>query len=1181
MKKLAISLLTILTLCAITFTSEAATNWSAYRIMIDPGHGGTDPGASGPTKPHEAELALACGLKLKSFITSNLGGTVKMTRETDTYISLTARKSASVSYDPYIFCSIHLNAFNGTANGTETWYYHSTGNSKNLANRVHATLISQMNRTNRGVKQNGWTVITGSPSVPAILTEGLFVDNKTEHDLIKDKSGDGFLKWVRGHLYGFYNHLKTLKSDITDPKTIAAISGSGTTTTEPTLKVSPATLTSEVTYTDGVSDQMTFNVSGSNLAGAVTLSSDNANFVLSTTSITKAQANSGTEVTVTWSPKAIGTETATIIVKQGTALSKTVKITGTAVAPPLKLKAVWVLSEYNGKASSKGWDATKVRNISYYKGKLYMVYNQKEIKVINAQTGEDLGTLSTNGISGGLITLCDVRVFKGKVYACNLGNSTTPLKIYCWDNDNADPTVVLSTTNVSTATRAGDCMTFSGDLTSGKVVFANDNGTETNILQYAITNGTFATKPTVVKATKTDGTQFKTGASTRCYATSDGTYWITGQHAYSTLLDATGKLSFFIDGNETWGNEIARFKYNSDKLNYALETVYSEINGTNYLKGQMRLLQKGSTWKDSKVVQTIPANGLSQTVSNTSCASSIATSSTTADGLNTVEAWLCVNGQGVCYYISSDGKAPTYDVQPITPTDPEPAVSTDVTALTIPETNIGETATASVKVTGSNLVNDITVTLTDVDNVFTVTPTTIAKGSGSVSKSLTVTYAPASAGSHSATLKIATKKEDGTAISKTISIKATAVEKVVISSDVKLKADWIYSETNSTLSQAPWFSTASPHTRDIAATDSKLYVLTSQPWNTTPVINIIDPATGNKTGNVNVTGITGGEGILGGIEVLDGTLLGANIARATDVLKIYKWASDSQEPTVFISDATHGGVYAGQTISVSGTMTKGNLWTSNGTTVLCYTITNGTAAQTPTVINLTKAGAAYSVGEQKACVQIIPNEDGTFWAIGKDKHPTLFSAKGEYISELSETQIKGKVHGSSGKIFTFGDKTYGAFATYTQPDGQTLSGGALSLVDLTSTAEPAHKSIQPAGGLGTTRNTEFQTAVSHVISNKGSLLNLYIAVPKQGIAKYSYNGAQSGIDEVEGSGKPAIVIENGMISISGGDIKDIHIYNPAGNIVAVSSDISHLSAGIYLIRVRLADGTVITEKLRK
>ncbi len=162
-----------------------------------------------------------------------------------------------------------------------------------------------MNRTNRGVKQNGWTVITGSSGIPAILTEGLFVDNKTEHNLIKTEGSDGFLKWARGHLYGFYDHLKTLNSSIDNPRNIAAISGSsGSTTTTPTLKVVPGSLVLTTEYAAGVKETSTFEINGTNLTDNVTISSNNAKITVSPTSVTKANAKSAT-VKVTLDRKSV------------------------------------------------------------------------------------------------------------------------------------------------------------------------------------------------------------------------------------------------------------------------------------------------------------------------------------------------------------------------------------------------------------------------------------------------------------------------------------------------------------------------------------------------------------------------------------------------------------------------------------------------------------------------------------------------------------------------------------------------------------------------------------------------------------------------------------------------------------------------------------------------------------
>ena len=266
----------------VALPTEAATKWTNYRIMLDPGHGGSDPGASGPSAPHEATLALRCGLALKKRIVNDCGGTVKMTRETDVFISLTSRRNSSVSYDPYIFCSIHLNAFNKTAKGTETYYYWSEGNSYLLAQKVQAQLIANFKTvsgftpTIRGVKYGNLAVIKGSSSVPAILTEGLFVDNTTEWNIIKSESLDGFKKWVQGHLYGFYDRLVLLKSDIVDP------SGSTVTVPDPTMTVNPTSMS--FSCNNGETRTNSVSIKGSNLTSAVTASISGTGFSISSKS---------------------------------------------------------------------------------------------------------------------------------------------------------------------------------------------------------------------------------------------------------------------------------------------------------------------------------------------------------------------------------------------------------------------------------------------------------------------------------------------------------------------------------------------------------------------------------------------------------------------------------------------------------------------------------------------------------------------------------------------------------------------------------------------------------------------------------------------------------------------------------------------------------------------------------
>lgn len=100
------------------------------KIVIDPGHGGTDPGGTGNAL-QEKNIVLDVSQRFRSLLiadTADTGGggswTALLTRSTDTFVSLAGRASYSNSNGADRFMSIHANAFSTTtANGTETFSY--------------------------------------------------------------------------------------------------------------------------------------------------------------------------------------------------------------------------------------------------------------------------------------------------------------------------------------------------------------------------------------------------------------------------------------------------------------------------------------------------------------------------------------------------------------------------------------------------------------------------------------------------------------------------------------------------------------------------------------------------------------------------------------------------------------------------------------------------------------------------------------------------------------------------------------------------------------------------------------------------------------------------------------------------------------------------------------------------
>lgn len=194
-----------------------AAELSGRKVVLDPGHGGSDPGAvgiDGGAFPNEEDFNLDVSLRLRTRL-QNAGCTVVMTRTTDTTVSLTARRDLGNAESPNAFISSHCNSFSSSsANGTETFYASGTPD-LDLATKVQSRLIQFLGRVNRGVKQNAFTVITGNP--PSCLGELLFLSNQAEFDIINTEAGKN--NSADAYLYGVLDFI-----GVTAPSTPTGLS---------------------------------------------------------------------------------------------------------------------------------------------------------------------------------------------------------------------------------------------------------------------------------------------------------------------------------------------------------------------------------------------------------------------------------------------------------------------------------------------------------------------------------------------------------------------------------------------------------------------------------------------------------------------------------------------------------------------------------------------------------------------------------------------------------------------------------------------------------------------------------------------------------------------------------------------------------------------------------------------
>lgn len=196
------------------------------RIVIDPGHGGKDPGAVGPTGLKEKDLALDIGLRLKQRLKNGNEFEVFMTRDSDEFLSLPKRVEFANAKKSDLFISIHINSLpQEPLNIIETYFFGPPTNPKTfmtaeeenkgsqylledfkavvkkigdtlksqesaaLAESIQLSLYSNMRKFDSKIKDMGvntapFVVLLGIDS-PCILVEVSCITNKREEEMLK------------------------------------------------------------------------------------------------------------------------------------------------------------------------------------------------------------------------------------------------------------------------------------------------------------------------------------------------------------------------------------------------------------------------------------------------------------------------------------------------------------------------------------------------------------------------------------------------------------------------------------------------------------------------------------------------------------------------------------------------------------------------------------------------------------------------------------------------------------------------------------------------------------------------------------------------------------------------------------------------------------------------------------
>src|SRR5262252_1149032 len=197
-------------------------------IVIDPGHGGENPGARGPSGTLEKDVALAIGRRLRAELVNARGLQVFLTREKDVDVDLDERTAIANNYKADLFVSIHVNGSRARgAKGSEVYFLsyqasddesrrtaHLEGaaepppgagsaelslilwdmaqaehleESSALASRLQEELADVTGSQSRGVKQAPFRVLVGA-SMPAVLVEIAFISNPDEEKLLASEA---------------------------------------------------------------------------------------------------------------------------------------------------------------------------------------------------------------------------------------------------------------------------------------------------------------------------------------------------------------------------------------------------------------------------------------------------------------------------------------------------------------------------------------------------------------------------------------------------------------------------------------------------------------------------------------------------------------------------------------------------------------------------------------------------------------------------------------------------------------------------------------------------------------------------------------------------------------------------------------------------------------------------------
>lgn len=182
-------------------------------IVIDPGHGGHDPGTIGVNGNYEKDINLDISKKLYKKL-RKMGYKVVLTRKTDESVDNLERAKLANKKRARVFVSIHCNSVekNNATNGIQVLYYPNRKSNTNdpnnevLANLVLEQALIRTGAENKGIVERKDLIVLNQTKMPAIIVECGFLSNGNEANLLTDDEYQN--KIVDGIVEGLGNYIR-------------------------------------------------------------------------------------------------------------------------------------------------------------------------------------------------------------------------------------------------------------------------------------------------------------------------------------------------------------------------------------------------------------------------------------------------------------------------------------------------------------------------------------------------------------------------------------------------------------------------------------------------------------------------------------------------------------------------------------------------------------------------------------------------------------------------------------------------------------------------------------------------------------------------------------------------------------------------------------------------------------